>query len=1317
MLRPPRSACLPICLPSGFVFHLGWGAVSVRFAGLVSQFVSQSPTWLCLSPWAGVLCPPRLACLPICLPSGSCLRACLPICLPPTFVFHVGLGCCVRLARLVSQFVSQFVSHLALSFTLAGVLCPLRWACLRACLPICLPPGFVFHLGLGCCVRLARLVSQFVSQFVSHLALGSGLVSQFVSHLALSFTLGWCAVSALLGLSPGLSPNLSPIWLCLSPWAGVLCPLRWACLRACLPICLPPGFVFHLGLGCCVRLARLVSQFVSQFVSRLALSFTLGCGAVSASLGLSPGLSPNLSPTWLCLSPWAGVLCPLRWACLPICLPPGFVFHLRLGCCVRLARLVPICLPICLPPGFVFHLGLGCCVRLAGLVSQFVSHLALSFTLTGVLCPLRWACLRACLPICLPPGFVPQTVYCWGSQCCLKCVRLGWGAVSASLGLSPGLSPNLSPAWLCLSPWAGVLCPPRSACLPICLPSGFVFHLGWGAVSVRFAGLVSQFVSQSPTWLCLSPWAGVLCPPRLACLPICLPSGSCLRACLPICLPPTFVFHVGLGCCVRLARLVSQFVSQFVSHLALSFTLAGVLCPLRWACLRACLPICLPPGFVFHLGLGCCVRLARLVSQFVSQFVSHLALVSGLVSQFVSHLALSFTLGWCALLGLSPGLSPNLSPIWLCLSPWAGVLCPLRWACLRACLPICLPPGFVFHLGLRCCVRFAGLVSGLVSQFVSHLALSFTLGWGAKPACLPICLPPGFVFHLRLGCCVRLARLVPICLPICVAPGFVFHLGLGCCVRLAGLVSQFVSHLALSFTLTGVLCPLRWACLRACLPICLPPGFVPQTVYCWGSQCCLKCVRLGWGAVSASLGFSPTLSPNLSPTWLCPPWLGCCVRFAGLVSGLVSQFVSRLALSFTLGWGAVSASLGLSPNLSPIWLCLSPWLGCCVRPLRWACLPICLPISHLALSFTLGWGAVSASLGLSPNLSPIWLLSPGLSPNLSPTYLCLSCWAGVLCPPRSACLPICLPSGFVFHLGWGAVSASLGLSPGLSPNLSPTWLCLSPWAGVLCPPRSACLPICLPICLPSGSWLRSCLPICLPPGFVFHLGLVCCVRLARLVSGLVSQFVSHLALSFTLGWGAVSASLGLSPGLSPNLSPTWLCLSPWAGVLCPPRSACLPICLPPGFVFHLGLRCCVRFAGLVSGLVSQFVSHLALSFTLGWGAVSASLGLSPNLSPAWLCLSPSAGVLCPPRSACPNLSPNLSPTWLCLSPWAGVLCPPRWACLPICLPICLPSGFVFHLDWGAVSASLGLSPGLSPNLSPTWLCSPNSLLLGFSMLS
>ena len=90
----------------------------------------------------------------------------------------------------------------------------------------------------------------------------------------------------------------------------------------------------------------------------------------------------------------------------------------------------------------------------------------------------------------------------------------------------------------------------------------------------------------------------------------------------------------------------------------------------------------------------------------------------------------------------------------------------------------------------------------------------------------------------------------------------------GCCVRLAGLVSQFVFHLALSFTLAGVLCPPRWACLPICLLSCLSP------------------------------------------------WLGCCVRFAGLVCGLVSQFVSHLALAPSF----------LSPFVSHLALSL----GCCV---------------------------------------------------------------------------------------------------------------------------------------------------------------------------------------------------------------------------------------------------------------------------------------------------------------------------------------------------------------------------------------------------
>ena len=267
---PPRWACLPICVASGFVFHLGWGAVSASLGLSPNLSPNLSPISLCLSPWLG--CCVRLA--------G--LVSQFVLCLSPW------LGCRVRLAG----HVSPFVSHLALLS---------RWACLRACLPICLPPSFVFHVGwgavsaslglspnlspnlypiwlclspwLGCCVRLAGLVSQFVSQFVS---------SGFVFH--------WGAVSAWLGLSPNLSPSvLSPFvsHLALSfTLAGVLRLSRWACLRSCLPICLPPGFVFHLGWG-----------------------------VVSASQGLPPNLSPNLSPAGLCLSPW-------------------------LGCCVRLAGLV-----------------------------------------------------------------------------------------------------------------------------------------------------------------------------------------------------------------------------------------------------------------------------------------------------------------------------------------------------------------------------------------------------------------------------------------------------------------------------------------------------------------------------------------------------------------------------------------------------------------------------------------------------------------------------------------------------------------------------------------------------------------------------------------------------------------------------------------------------------------------------------------------------------------------------------------------------------------------------------------------------------------
>ena len=165
-------------------------------------------------------------------------------------------------------------------------------------------------------------------------------------------------------------------------------------------------------------------------------------------------------------------------------------------------------------------------------------------------------------------------------------------------------------------------------------------------------------------------------------------------------------------------------------------------------------------------------------------------------------------------------------------------------------------------------------------------------------------------------------------------------------------VSQFVSYLALSFTLAGVLCPPRWACLRSCLPICLPISLRPEFVFDLPIWLCLPvfsphlfpfwlCLSPWLGAVSASLGLSPVLSPNLSPTWLClSPWLGCCVRLAGLVSQFASQFVSHLALSqfflpicspsgfvFHLGWGAVSQFVSQFVSHQ---LCLSPWLGCCV---------------------------------------------------------------------------------------------------------------------------------------------------------------------------------------------------------------------------------------------------------------------------------------------------------------------------------------------------------------------------------------------------
>ena len=234
-----------------------------------------------------------------------------------------------------------------------------------------------------------------------------------------------------------------------------------------------------------------------------------------------------------------------------------------------------------------------------------------------------------------------------------------------------------------------MLCPPRWLCLPICLPSGFVFHLGWGAVSASL-GLSPNL---SPIWLCLP----VLSPHLFS---------------IWLCLSPW------LGCCVRLAGLVSRVAMRFFpqtvycwgSQCFLSVSaLTGMLCPLRWACLRSCLPPCLPSG------LGCCVRLA----------------------------------------GLSPVLSPSLSPI------WSEMLCPPPWSCLS------LVSGLVSQLlSLFCLVACLSswaclfLVSGLVSQLVSHLVWDAVFAFLAR---LPAQLVSGLLSHpvFQLVWCVRALGLSP----------------------------------------------------------------------------------------------------------------------------------------------------------------------------------------------------------------------------------------------------------------------------------------------------------------------------------------------------------------------------------------------------------------------------------------------------------------------------------------------------------------------------------------------------------------------------
>ena len=261
---------------------------------------------------------------------------------------------------------------------------------------------------------------------------------------------------------------------------------------------------------------------------------------------------------------------------------------------------------------------------------------------------------------------------------------------------------------------------------------------------------------------------------------------------------------------------------------------------------------------------------------------------------------------------------------------------------------------------------------------------------------------------------------------------------------------------------------------------------------------------------------------------------------------------------------------------------------------------------------------------------------------------------------------------------------------------------------MLCPPRWACLRSCLPPCLPSG--------------------LGCCVRLAGLV--------------FLL-------SAVLSPVLSPVLSAIF------AGMLCPPRWAVSG--LVSQLVSHLsGMLCPPPWSclSLVSGLVSQLLSlfclvaclssgmlclpPLGLSFSCLWSCPPACLGCCVRL----LGSSPSPACL---RSFCPIL----------FSSWSGVSV--LWACLQnfMCdLCNCLGSTVVYFWflgveSWGRVwfRGAVQIIPKANPvaefgllqcqefSLLGQWLnfklfgitylvgkikfklFSPNSLLLGFSMLS
>ena len=172
--------------------------------------------------------------------------------------------------------------------------------------------------------------------------------------------------------------------------------------------------------------------------------------------------------------------------------------------------------------------------------------------------------------------------------------------------------------------------------------------------------------------------------------------------------------------------------------------------------------------------------------------------------------------------------------------------------------------------------------------------------------------------------------------------------------------------------------------------------FFPKQFYCWGSQCCLRCVRLGWDAVSASLVLSL-----------------CCLRSCLRTCHPVPE------LAWSSAWDAVSGSLVLSLS--------------CLR----SCLPTCVPVCQLS-----AWDAVSDSLVLSLSRlrSCPFILQHGM---LCPAPCSCLCLVFVLSPSLPAC-----------SSAWDAVSGSLVLSlfclPTCLPACSSAWDAVSASSSCLC---------------------------------------------------------------------------------------------------------------------------------------------------------------------------------------------------------------------------------------------------------------------------